>query len=318
MGSQLADYDWARIERTCKVFEARRQQEGVSYAQVAERGGLDLETVREALTGERPRGQALEIDKRLNTMMDNGLQSDLPAYESPEGRFVPTYNGLQVYGLLERTWSERLMTVAVGPTGSGKTRATQEYVQRHLGGVVYLAVRPGMRGKEIIKRLAEGLGLDSWGPGSEIEDRVAEEMVRKQCLVIFDESDWLAPSTFGLLRTTCWDLTQVDGEAQAGVCWLGTEDWFQRLGKLHQRAGMMGQFIGRFQDHVILKKCSNEDVTLFGEHFGLKSDCVSVLIDGARGDLRRAKAAISRARKQGRGQVIARQLVQAFGKLPTL
>lgn len=86
---------------------------------------------------------------------------------------------------------EKFIGLILGNSGTGKSRALEEYKNENQNTTVLIKCDPTMGLSTLIANLARELGLDTKGRTSEVSDRIVSELRRRDLCVILDEADYL-------------------------------------------------------------------------------------------------------------------------------
>lgn len=149
--------------------------------------------------------QSAEVEQKAVEFIqkENGSANEVgkePAYKTSieQMGFVPTRNALMAIAVLDdcmKYHDEELgLGLILGPAGSGKTRAVQEFARQNPGQVIHIEVSENMALRDLIEEIGIELGI-----GDQVAQGSAHSRVRKivKCLrqepkmIVIDEADKL-------------------------------------------------------------------------------------------------------------------------------
>ncbi|MFN0156912.1 MAG: AAA family ATPase [Bacteroidota bacterium] len=127
----------------------------------------------------------------------------------------------QITQLFEICWKRKLIGLAIGDNGRGKSTAAQSYCAINSDRAVYLVLDESWRLLESLDALGEALGIESQmtGPASLRKAAIIRALQRKPKLIVIDEGDEIKPRLLSVLRTIYGDQ-----DGRCGIVVLGTTE----------------------------------------------------------------------------------------------
>jgi DNA transposition AAA+ family ATPase len=227
----------------------------------AREDGVALSTIAEAAGVSRPLlSQFLNYDEHRAT---KNLLTALRDYFKTTGRWdesaarapgaalrevreletIDTETFRRVWYVLEATADNRNFGMVSGPSGCGKTLAVRRWLERSPEGAVYLAATPCLTRKNLLRRLANELGVLAKGDADAILERLCVALAASPRLIIIDEADQIC----GESRLETLRALIDNSENGAGIVLIGNEDLAEhilrlaidkrKLSRIHNRFG---------------------------------------------------------------------------------
>lgn len=268
---------------------------GQSQAAIAKKICLSTATISQFLSGSYT-GDNEEISAKVNSFIDlQEMRSDY--IEAPA--FTDKIKNTRKIGIaLDYVYANQCTGVVAGVSGCGKTTALKNY-QKTSNGVVYIqADATKWSPCSILKLILKTMGnTDFKGSSSDILDRLINDLIGTDRLIIIDEAQHLTARAFDTLRV-------LNDRAKVAVIYAGTPDIIDRMTKgrategfdqVYSRIGYTCNLENRFT--------LNEIAALFSE-YDLSEDVIEMLRSAAskKGGLRYAvnlfKLAVSKSGKK--------------------
>lgn len=127
----------------------------------------------------------------------------------------------EITHLLDICWKRKLIGIAIGDNGRGKSTAAQSYCALNPDKAVYLVLDETWRLMESLDAIGEALGIESQmnGPASFRKAAIIRALQRKPKLIVIDEGDEIKPRLLSVLRTIYGD-----NDGRCGIVILGTKE----------------------------------------------------------------------------------------------
>lgn len=298
-------------DRGVEVAEIARQI-GYSRSMVSRfKGGVDSSQVAEKIL--ELKGQ-LELEKELSEGQEEAAASE--GFRTSVG-FIHTEDALRVLGVCKVCAAEKAMGVIMGPPGSGKTTALQEYLKQEPQ-AVYIVADVLMTSKQLIESIARSVGAEPGGSLWDIMQRVLTILRAEPRLVIVDEADMLiSSSTKSVRKLEILRLLYDQGHVGVVVCGLPRlRLWLTKgpslrdnLAQLYSRVSVLRELQGVTRSEV------QEILAQFNMTPSAKEHLLNQGCARDTGGMRRLTTILDRALVLAEGKVITREMVQAAEEL---
>lgn len=114
--------------------------------------------------------------------------------------FVPLRRTTRIKTSIRIAHEEKFIGLILGNSGTGKSRALDEYSRENPNTVLLVKADPTMKLETVIAAIASGLGLNAAGRAADTSDRIVQELRKRDMAVLVDEADYLSDGTMEWLR----------------------------------------------------------------------------------------------------------------------
>ncbi len=97
----------------------------------------------------------------------------------------------RIKGIVRITHEEKFIGLVLGNSGTGKSRALEEYAMENPSTSLLVKCDPTMGLSTLVSHIAREIGIDSHGRLSEVSDRLIMELGKRDLVVMLDEADYL-------------------------------------------------------------------------------------------------------------------------------
>jgi len=297
------DEKWTPAARSiAEEFGAWMRDEELSQMRIAPQLGCSTSVVSELIAGKYTGDVARFIAKMDRILERTRLRKFVP--KPPE--FVETTISERVREAVLVAHLERVITLVLGPTGIGKSMALREY-RRLEPETVYVEAGPGCAPSALTRLLAGALNIEWRGSAYQMRLEITGVLAGTDRLLIVDEADYLPERTLHCLRI-------ISGGAEIGLVLSGTYAYLEKLRR--RRSSTIQQVLGRIAYVEHLSRCTAEDLgAIAGQVQLLSDDAQKALVAGARGEARRAVAALTAAKRMSQGGISASHIRDAYESL---
>lgn len=266
---------------------------GQSQELISKRIGLSPATISQFLSCSY-NGDNEKTAIKINSFID--LQEMRSDYVKAPNFTDELKNTRKINIALDYVYSNKCTGVVAGVSGCGKTTALKNY-QRIMNGVIYIqADATKWSPCSILKLIAKSMGETPKCSASDILDKLVDELVGTDKLIIIDEAQHLTARAFDTLRA-------LNDRAEVDVIYAGTPDIIKRMtiGRAKEDFDQVYSRIG-YTCNLANRFTQNEISTLFSE-FELDNTVIEYLCEAAskKGGLRYIvnlfKVAASKSRK---------------------
>lgn len=216
--------------------------------------------------------------------------------------FIPLRRTARIKNVVRIAHEEKFIGLILGNSGTGKSRAIEEYAAENPSTHLLIKCDPTMGLSTVVTNLAREIGLDTKGRISEISDRFVQELRKRDMVVIFDEADYLSDQVLE------WARIAINDKGGAAMVLAGMPRLEYRIKSLkgdhrqiENRVGMLLKIedLGPSELHEVLGTVWPEIFTIEG------SDTIAKIFEAtARGSLHllvRHIALVRRALRAGDG-----------------
>lgn len=192
---------------------------GQSQELISKRIGLSPATISQFLSSSY-NGDNEKTAIKINSFID--LQEMRSDYVKAPNFTDKLKNTRKISIALDYVYSNKCTGVVAGVSGCGKTTALKNY-QKIMNGVMYIqADATKWSPCSILKLIAKSMGETPKGSTSEILDKLVDELIGTDRLIIIDEAQHLTARAFDTLRA-------LNDRAEVGVIYAGTPDIIKRM-----------------------------------------------------------------------------------------
>jgi len=323
MALRLGENEVNRV-RAREWLQHMTEEKGVGVSEIARQIGYDRSTVsRFKSVGDSARvaekilelKAQMELEKELAEGQKEAAAVDQD-FQTSVG-FIRTEDALRVLGVCKACAREKAMGVLMGPPGSGKTTALQEYLRQDPQ-AVYIVADVLMTSKQLIEAIARGVGAEPGGSLWDVMQRVLRILRAEPRLVIVDEADMLiSSSTKSVRKLEILRLLYDQGHVGVVVCGLPRlRIWLTKgpslrdnLAQLYSRVSILRELQG------ITKSEMQEILAQFNMTPAAKEHLLSQGCARDAGGIRRLTTILDRALLLAEGNVITREMIQAAEEL---
>lgn len=195
-------------------------------------------------------------------------------YDMP---LLHTEDLLNVLGVCALCAKEGELGLIVGPAGSGKTTALQEFCRRNYQGV-YIRADITMSEKELLVEVGQKLGIAVSGSRMEMKRQIARQLKEEPRLLVIDEADLLVKnrSTYKLeILRGIWD------EVKTGMVFCGPPILADFLTNGPGGKENLAQLYSRIRYAYYMKGVAKEEVAKAIEGFSMTASARDYLVISA-------------------------------------
>ena len=209
----------------------------------------------------------------------NPVPSHYAAAQDNKARseMLTTEDFRQVIGLCSMCMDDAEIGIVIGPAGSGKTTALQEYCKRE-SGAVYIRADITMSAKELLVEIGGGLGIELFGSRRNMVRQIVIRLKNDPALIIIDEADLLVSresvKKLEIVRSI-WD------EAHMGLVLAGPPNLATYLVKGPGGRENLSQFYSRVRRAYYMKGVNREEAMGFLAGISIDKDAAKYLITAA-------------------------------------
>jgi len=171
------------------------QKYGVSYNKVAAGLGYTASVLSQCRRGEY-KGDNDAVEAKLTAWLDLQEARD-KAGPIP---FVALQRTMRIKTVVRIAHEERFIALILGRSGSGKSRALEEFAAENPATSMLIKADPTMGLSTLVTTISREIGLDSRGRISEVSDRLIQELKKRSLVVIIDEADYLTDQVWEWAR----------------------------------------------------------------------------------------------------------------------
>lgn len=177
-----------------------------------------------------------------------------------------------------------------GPSGFGKSTAAAHVAGRHQA--LYVEVRSTWTRRALLEAILQSMGIKAGATICKMVDQVSDELATSQRPIILDEFDnAVAQNLVELVR-------DIYEQSKAPFILIGEEMLPQKLQKWER-------FHGRIMDWAQAQPANLDDARILNRHYArdikVEDDLLSVLVEQARGSVRRIVTNLERIATVARG-----------------
>ena len=191
-------------------FEDYIQHTGISMTKASSGIGMSVSVISQWLKGDY-KGNVEGVEEKVSAWLDLQLSRQV----TPEIPFVDLPRTKQIKNAIRTAHEEKFIAMILGNSGSGKSRALQEYNAKNKFNSILLKCDPTFQLSTVVVLLAQLLNVDSKGRIAEVSTRIINELLRRDIVVIADEADYLTDSIFEYLRIA------VNDKGRSGLVFVG-------------------------------------------------------------------------------------------------
>lgn len=171
------------------------QKYGVSNNKVASGIGYTPSVLSQWRKGEY-RGDNGAVEEKLKAWLDLQEAHD----KSGPIPYVPLQRTKRIKAVIRVAHEEKFIGLVLGRSGSGKSRALEEYASENPSTTILVKADPTMGLSTLVSTISREIGLDARGRLSEISDRLIQELKKRDLVVLLDEADYLTDSVWEWAR----------------------------------------------------------------------------------------------------------------------
>jgi DNA transposition AAA+ family ATPase len=119
--------------------------------------------------------------------------------------FVPLLRTERMKGAIRLIHEDKSIGLLLADSGSGKTRACEEYKIQNPSTSILIQIDPTMGLSTVVARLARELNIPAKGRLSDMSDRLVDELKRRDMAIIFDEADYMSDGVMEWARIALFD-----------------------------------------------------------------------------------------------------------------
>ncbi|HOV65051.1 MAG TPA: AAA family ATPase, partial [Spirochaetia bacterium] len=168
---------------------------GLSLNRAAEAIGYTSSVLSQWMAGEY-KGSVDKVEAKVYAW----LQLQLARDEAGVVPFVPLKRTERIKAVVRIAHEEKFIALVLGTSGSGKTRALEEYQTENPHTSILIKCDHTFVLSSVVMELAHNLGIDAKGRISEISERIIGELKKRDLIVMFDEADYLTDNVLEYLR----------------------------------------------------------------------------------------------------------------------
>jgi DNA transposition AAA+ family ATPase len=193
----------------------------------------------------------------------SGLEDKIRAYrEKVEGTerhgfvnsFIETRAWQQFLHACKIAVEEKVIVVAYGDPGVGKSRSMQEYLTRGMATApIQILCSRNITTRYFVQKIAEKLNVNKRHPTAELEDKIAEKLKKQPRVIMVDQANYLKETALGSL-CYWWDIARIP------IVLIGTQDLHDVFMSSDLTQDVRAQITSRVAMHYRLIRLSKEDV----------------------------------------------------------
>lgn len=235
--------DATRVRDRLDQHISRHRNE--SQSSIGRSVGVSSSAISQFLSGNY-KGRVNELAAMLNRYLD---QYDRRTREVFRADFIQSKNVQRIWDAFELAEIEGDMAVVTGDSGTGKTKAAQEYAKRY--GALLIEVDPGYTKTALLSDICARMNLASNGRSHALLNRIVANAPKR--LLIIDEAENLSYQVLEVVR-------RVHDKAGIPVALIG----MPRLsGNLRGEAGLYKQLYTRVGIYIEVAGIQDEDYEAF-------------------------------------------------------
>ncbi len=168
--------------------------------------------------------------------------------------FVETGAWRQLRQACEIAIRENVIVVIYGKPGVGKSRCLMEYAVREMKTApLSVLCSRNITIRYFVQQLARGLNLDAQPVTAELEDMIAQKLMRYPRVICIDQANYLNERCLGTL-CHLWE------KAHVPVCMIGTRDLYELFTTSRMTEDVRAQLSSRVALHYMLSELTIEEV----------------------------------------------------------
>ena len=219
---------------TTKIIE-RKDHSGVS------RTALDLYIKGSYFLAGGPNGSPVNPK---NSKIEDKIRDYLNRVEGTETNgysdsFTPTVLSSQLEYACNTAIQENILVLAYGSPGHGKSRSIRQYMNdRTTTRPISILCSKNITLGYFVRRLARELGIPERGSIPDLEDQIADKLIKNKRVIFVDQANYLNENALG---TIChiWE------RAHVGIVLIGTYNLYTLFSQLRDQEDIRGQLASR-------------------------------------------------------------------------
>lgn len=185
-----------------KEVKAFLEKNGLTQSMLARSLGVSSSAISQYLKGVY-KGDIAGLEERIGDFMNNYNNKDVVE----ELKVVKTADLKMAHFILDECIVGNEMAIVYGKAGCGKTTAIKEFVKTHPEAVLIEAI-PGMQIRSVLSLICEKIGIQSLSNTEAMIIDIANELKRREAILIIDEAENLTTKTLEAIRRI-WDFSGV-------------------------------------------------------------------------------------------------------------
>ncbi len=223
--------------------------------------------------------------------------------------------------ICDLSYSKREFNLIYGRPGTGKTIAIREFAKAHPGTYVVTCSR-STKSKTLFMKIADALGIISYGSTDMLSMRIAREIKRKASptLIIIDEADLLKINALEDLRALYDEVNATDElnakERKLGIVLCGNEKLVEDIAIYAAEREDYKRLQDRIGHYQKMKGLGELEAEKFLDRINCTKDAKKMLIDiGVSRGIRQLVMALGRLLDYTEGKLITAALVEEIGQI---
>lgn len=311
---EMEDASWSK---TRMLLSKVIREEGSKVTEVAKAMGVSHTAVSMYVNGKYRESE--QIQRAAETYLRSiGKWVEDDELNPPEEGFINDISQLgtvitgdyhRVMGICSKCHERHEFGIVVGAPGLGKTKALEDYAQKHTG-VVMITCDQTSSTKSILSELAEELNLDVRGTSATLVRRIVKELQRRPKLVIVDEADKARLVVLETLRGI------YDKAKKVGVVLCGNQPLAEQIIILAEDRPELARLRDRLGYYTTTKGVTDEEAGEFLSKVNMSPAARKMMVDVAinRG-VRQLVKSLDRMLEVTKGKRITEDLVQDLGQI---
>lgn len=322
MALALVEKSGVNQEEAREWLRYMTEERGVTKEEIARQIGVSRPLVSRFASGqvdsEQVAAKILELKAALEAAEKAQALEEAAAHQyRTTVDFIMTEDARRVIGVCKACARERAMGVILGPPGSGKTTALNEYLKQDPQAILITA-DVLMTSKQLIEEIAQAVGVELGGGLRDIMQRVTAALRAEPRLVIVDEADMLVSTSSRTVRKL--EILRIlydQGKTGVVLCGLPRlRAWLTRGPSLREN---LAQLYSRVSFLRELQGLTKEEMRAILAQYNMTPAARDYLLSqgGAReaGGMRRLTTILRRALDLAGGGAITEEMVQAAEEL---
>jgi len=215
-------------------------------------------------------GDIAEIEKDIANLLRREEDFEHPLEEEA---FCPTHNAKLIWEVLQFCDEYHEMGVAVGRSGSGKTRTCNEYKRKNRASILITADLTRRSISSVLMMIASKTGgTVRSGTNSLLLDSIIDRLKGSNRLIIIDEAHLLRWENFEVIR-------KIHDCGNVGIVYVGQERLYDQMKGDTDKAYLYDQIYGRITMKRDRFHVNRKDVVMIAESLkpGLNKECIDFL-----------------------------------------
>lgn len=302
------NFNQMTIEELGDELKKLRENEGITFEEISKQINISRSYVSTLVNQHRASSDVMAAIRKFLYKYYAIPEDEVRDFRT-NIKIFPTNEFKKALGFIEDIRKRRKMGCIIGNPGSGKTTIVKEYL-KSTPEVIYIEAFQGMREKDLLEIIAEGLGISvRKGSTYRVFKQIIDEYDGGEVMFIIDESEYLknyCVTKFDTLRKI-WDNTKIP------MIFVGTEvleDCLTHGGSKDENLSQLYRRIYKMKLNGIKEKEVREILSQYNIDKEAENILVALAIDYKHGGMGNFTEVLEMCLEETKGEVITGSIVR--------